>query len=92
MQIDDKLRSEIEQIITSRFGEGVVKNIEIHSVEVFETTAEIKILVTFEASADLNALAEGYFGLTRKIRSVFDAEWGDVFPVITPVIGREAHA
>ena len=92
MQIDDKLQSEIEQIIISRFGEGVVENIEIQSVEIFETTAEIKIVVTFEASADLKAVADGYFGLTRMIRSVFDAEWGDVFPVITPVIGREAHA
>ena len=90
MQIDDKLREEVERTIRKRFGKTASK-IEITSIEVDEDISEIRIVFAMETDATPRALAKRYFGLTGRVRDTLGHEWRNFFPIITPKIARVEH-
>lgn len=92
MQINEALTSEIESVIAQRFEHMDVQKVTIESIEVIEDRLELRIVVLIETTADSETLADSYFGLTRRVKSALGETWRDFFPVITPIIGNEAHA
>ena len=91
MQIDDKLRREVEKTIRKTFGKTASK-IEVRSMEVDEDISEIRIVMEVESSATPEVLADKYYGLTGRVRDTLGHEWRNFFPIITPRFSEVEHA
>ena len=92
MQLSDKLRAEILSVIQEKINLDNVRSVSIESVEVNEELEEIRIAIVITTTSDARPLADDYFGLTRRVRNALGAEWKNFFPVISPVIDRQAYA
>ncbi len=92
MEIDEGLKAQILEVIKDRLNLGDESQIIIRSMNVDHLNAEIKIELEIVTLATPEVIAEGYFGLTRRVRAALGDSWDDYFPVITPSITSVAHA
>ncbi len=95
MNIPENVRKHLEKTVSEAFPDERVTDIRVEDVTVDVDAGEIRITLIVSTTVDPTKFAEGYFGLTGKIRRSLaenDAKWGRFFPVITPSIGQEVHA
>lgn len=95
MEIPAVVLQHLKDVVTEAFPEEIVDNITVSSVAVDEEAGTISIELHVSTSVDPHRFAEGYFGLTGRVRkSLSDdgAKWGRFFPIITPSIGEKVHA
>lgn len=91
----EEVRKLLETEVHKAFATEIIKKIHVHRVEIDSEAGEIKITLTVETGVDPKVFAEGYFGLTGKVRRWLVDNEGDrlgkFFPIITPSIGHEVH-
>lgn len=92
MELTDEIRSQLLKAISEKFALEDVENVDVTSLEVDEQKREIRIVLSITADSEPKSVADGYFGLTGRVRKVLGKEWGDFFPVITPRISNDVHA
>lgn len=92
MEFDNTVIEKVKQAIIGRFDEGVVKNVRLESIEVFEDEEEIKLIFTIETDADPELIGKRFFGLTDKVRTALGEDWRGYFPILQSEIDRGAAA
>ncbi|NHM18854.1 hypothetical protein [Tritonibacter mobilis] len=92
----DEVRKLLEEEVHKAFPNELITKIHVEHVELDADAGEIKITLNVSTSVDPQTFAEGYFGLTGKVRRWLAANeedrLGKFFPIITPQIGHEVHA
>lgn len=91
-EVNQLLEAAVKRAFPEHFEQQKIK---IETVEIDETAGEIRITLTVSAAVDPVQLAEGYFGLTGRVRRSLADRGGvlrNFFPIITPSIGQEVHA
>lgn len=91
MKIPDKVLDVLHKAIQEKFGANLV-SLDIESIEIDEEHGVIRMELRVQTASDPAEIAKGYFGLTGAIRRGLGSEWKDFFPVITPVVGKQACA
>lgn len=92
MELPEGLRAKLLAEIREKFASEDVQEIELTSVEVDKEKREIHITVAITSAPKPQSVANGYFGLTGRVRNALGNEWSDFFPIITPQVANEAHA
>ncbi len=95
MNIPNQVLKRLEAAVTEAFPEDLVTEIKIEDVTIDAEAREIRITLIVSTTVDPTAFAEGYFGLTGKVRHSLAEKgdkWSKFFPIITPSIGHEVHA
>lgn len=92
MSLDETLRKRVKQAIMDRFEAGVIKDVQIESVEILEEEGEIRLVFTLVTDADPEMIGRRFFGLTDKVRKALGEEWRDYFPILQSEIDRGVAA
>ncbi|SFG14713.1 hypothetical protein [Roseobacter denitrificans] len=92
MELDAEIRERLLEAISEKFALENVENIEVTSFDVDSDRREVRIVVSITTTTEPKSIAEGYFGLTSKVRTALGSDWKDFFPVITPEIASGANA
>jgi len=92
MKIDDTLRTRLLATIRDRLALDAHSIVNIESIEIDEERREIRIRLSIETEAPPSRIAEGYFGLTGRVKETLGERWGSYFPIITPSINVARHA
>lgn len=91
MALSDDVRRAVEHAIQEHIGIAAVRSVRVESIEVSDDRGEIRIVLLIETEVEPRELARKFMGLTGRVRGALGETWRDFFPVITPVVGREAH-
>lgn len=92
---DPKVREHLTEVVKQAFPHEVVTDISVEEVVVDMEAREVRITLSLSTEVDPAKFAEGYFGLTGKVRKSLAAEdgyWSRFFLIITSSIGQKAHA
>ena len=90
--LDKGVEEEVIRAIREKFNLDAASVIEVSPIEVDHDEHEIRIEILITTTERSETLAEGYFGLTGKVRDALGSDWSGFFPVITPRINPNMHA
>ena len=95
MDVTPEVEKLLEAAVKRSFPDLFDNDIRIEKVVVDEDAGEIRVTLSVSSDVDPAKLADGYFGLTGKVRKSLATEGGlfsNFFPIISPAIGHKVHA